>query len=251
MRKALTLTAILVLAAGAASAWDSAYTETFDQTYSVDHGVSVGLDNINGDVVVEVWDRPEVRIYAEKSASSAERLELLEIQVRQSGGSLYVETHYPNSRDLRPEDRRGSSKVEYTLTVPRFAEMDGIEMVNGDLRIDGVEGGISAETVNGMVAVRGAAGEIDVETVNGDIELRLGAAVSNDIDASSVNGRIEIYCTGSADVRAETVNGRLSNDVGIEVRKGRYVGASMNGTIGGGGPVISMETVNGAIYIGS
>jgi len=251
MRKALTLTAVLILAAGAASAWDSAYTETFDRTYSVDHGVSVGLENINGDVVVEVWDRPEVRVYAEKSASSAERLELLVIRVHESAGEIYVETDYPDSRDLSREDRRGHSKVEYTLTVPRFAEIDEIELVNGDLRIDSVEGAIDAETVNGTIVVGGAAGRIDLETVNGGIELRLGPAVGDDISLSSVNGRIEVFCTGSADIRAETVNGRLSNDFGIEVRKGRYVGASMDGVVGGGGPIISMETVNGSIHIGS
>ena len=42
--------------------------------------------------------------------------------------------------------------------------------------------------------------------------------------------------TGSAEIRAETVNGRISNDFGIEVKKGKYVGSSMNGSIGGGGP---------------
>ena len=62
---------------------------------------------------------------------------------------------------------------------------------------------------------------------------------------------VELITTGPGDVRAETVNGRLSNDFGIEVKKGRYVGASMNGTIGGGGPRIDLETVNGSIHISS
>ena len=56
---------------------------------------------------------------------------------------------------------------------------------------------------------------------------------------------------GSADVRAETVNGRISNDFGIEVHKGKYVGSSMNGAVGAGGPTIELETVNGAIHLRS
>ena len=209
MRKIMTLTAVALLAVGAA--WAGNYTETFDQTYSVDHGTRVGLENINGDVTIEVWDQPEVRVYAVKSASSYERLEALRIEVDASSRGILVETHYPNSRDLSQEDRHGHSEVEYTLTVPRSALLEGIELINGDLVIDGVEGGADCDTVNGNIVVRGAGGEIELETVNG----------------------------------------RIENDFGIEVKKGKYVGSSMSGSVGGGGPSLDMETVNGAIRLTS
>ncbi len=80
-------------------------------------------------------------------------------------------------------DRHGHSEVEYTLTVPRFASIDGVDLVNGDLLIDGVEGDIEADTVNGTIVVRGAAGEIELDTVNGGIELELGSIVNHDVIA--------------------------------------------------------------------
>jgi len=249
MRKVMTLAAVVLLATGSALAGD--YTEIFDQTYSVDHGGQVGLENINGDVTIEVWDQAEVRVYAVKSASSPERLASLEIEVDASSRGIFVDTHYPSSRDLGFADRHGHMEVEYTLTVPRFASIDGLDLVNGDLLIHGVEGDIDADTVNGSIVVRGAAGEIELETVNGGIELELGSAVSKDVTLGSVNGTIEVFLTGSAEIRAETVNGRISNDFGIEVKKGKYVGSSMNGTIGGGGPTIELETVNGRIRVSS
>ncbi len=249
MKQVMTLAAVVLLAAGAA--WAGGYTETFDQTYAVDHGSLVGLENINGDVTIEIWDQPEVRVYAVKSASSPERLEALKIDVNASSRGVFVDTHYPNSRDLSQADRHGHSEVEYTLTVPRLATIDGVELVNGDLLIDGVEGSVEADTVNGTIVVRGASGEIELETVNGGIELELGSSVSDEISLSSVNGTIEVYLNGSAEIRAETVNGKIRNDFGIEVKKGKYVGSSMNGTIGGGGPTIEIETVNGGIRVGS
>lgn len=249
MRKAFILSAMVLLIAGAAVAGD--YTEVFDQTYPADHGVSVGLENINGDLTIEVWDQAEVRVYAVKKASSQERLEALKIEVNASSRGVFVDTHYPNSRDLSYADRNGRTEVEYTLSVPRFAVIEDVDLVNGDLLIDGVEGGIDADTVNGTIVVRRAAGEIELETVNGQIELELGPVVKDDVSVSSVNGTIEVFTTGSAEIRAETVNGRIRNDFGIEVKKGKYVGSSMNGTVGGGGPVIDMETVNGAIYLSS
>ena len=249
MRKIMSLAAIVLLAAAAASAGN--YTETFDQTYPVDHGAEVGLENINGDLTIEVWDRAEVRVYAVKSASSPERMDALKIDVDASARGVFIDTHYPNSRDLSFDDRHGHSKVEYTLTVPRFAVIDGVELVNGDLLIDGVEGSVDADTVNGTIVVRGASGEIELETVNGGIELELGPGVIDQISLSSVNGTIEVFLTGSAEIRAETVNGRITNDFGLEVKKGKYVGSSMRGSIGAGGPVIELETVNGGIQVSS
>lgn len=249
MKQVMTVVAVVLLAAGAA--WAGDFTEIFDQTYALDNGGRVGIENINGDVTIEVWDQAEVRVYAVKQASSPARLEALTIEVDASSRGVFIDTHYPNSRDLGFADRQGHSEVEYTLTVPRFASIDGVDLVNGDLLIDGVEGDIEADTVNGTIVVRGAGGEIELDTVNGRIELELGSAVNHDVTLGSVNGTIEVFLTGGAEIRAETVNGRISNDLGIEVKKGKYVGSSMNGSIGGGGPVVEIETVNGGITVGS
>jgi DUF4097 and DUF4098 domain-containing protein YvlB len=249
MKRVLTVTAVLLLAVGAAFAGD--YTETFDQTYAMAPDGQVGLENINGDVTIEAWDRNEVRVFAVKSASSPERLEALKIDVDASSSRVFIDTHYPNSRDLGHEDRHGHSEVEYTLSVPRFAAVDGVELVNGDLRVEGVEGGVSAETVNGAIVVRGAAGGIELETVNGGIELELGSAIADEVSLSSVNGPIEVFLSGSADFEVETVNGRIRNDFGIEVKKGKYVGSSMRGSVGGGGPRVEIDTVNGSVTVSS
>jgi DUF4097 and DUF4098 domain-containing protein YvlB len=79
----------------------------------------------------------------------------------------------------------------------------------------------------------------------------LGSAARDEISLSSVNGTIEVFLDGSAEIEAETVNGRIRNDFGIEVKKGKYVGSSMSGSIGGGGPAIEIETVNGGIRVSS
>lgn len=249
MKRLMTMAAVVLLAAGAAVAGE--YTETFDRTYPMDHGGRVALENINGDVTIEVWDEAEVRVYAVKRASSTERLNALRIDVDASERGVFVDTHYPNSRDLGDGDRHGRMEVEFTLTVPRFATIDGVELVNGDLIIDGVEGDVEADTVNGEIVVRGASGEVELETVNGGIELELGPGPSKEISLSSVNGTIEVFLSGSAEIRAETVNGTIRNDFGIEVKKGKYVGSSMNGSVGSGGPSIELETVNGGIRITS
>jgi DUF4097 and DUF4098 domain-containing protein YvlB len=256
MKTVLGVLGVLLLVAAAGSA-DEAYQEVIDRTYPLSAGGTVSLENVNGDVTVEAWDRDEVRVHAVKSAGSQELLDELEVKIDATSSAVRIDTKYPSSRGWRDhgDEHRESSrhtKVEYTLTVPRTAAIRDFDLVNGDLLVVGVAGGVEADTVNGDIVVREVAGSAELETVNGGIELRLDRAAAGDrIDLEAVNGTIDLYLgsgTG-AEIRAETVNGRLSNDFGIDIRKGKYVGASFQGSIGGGGAQVELETVNGRIAV--
>ena len=132
--------------------------------------------------------------------------------------------------------------------------LDEIDLVNGNLTVVGVEGGIDAATVNGNIMVRDCAGSASLGTVNGGIEAHVDRlSFDNKLDLEAVNGRLDLYLASSlgADLSADTVNGSLKNDFGIEVRKGKYVGSDFHGSVGGGGAKVSLETVNGSINVHS
>ena len=248
---AVMMSVVLVTAGWAAAG--AGYEEIVDQSYPLAAGGSVALDNVNGDVSIEVWERNEVRVYAVKSASSPELLDELEVKVDAGKNQVRIDTHYPSMRGSDHERRR-FTKVEYTLTVPRTAMLDEIELVNGNLTVVGVEGGIDAGTVNGNVMVRDCAGNTNLGTVNGGIEAHIDRLAFGDkLDMESVNGRLDLYLAASigADLRADTVNGSLKNDFGIAVRKGKYVGSDFQGSVGRGGAKVSLETVNGSINVHS
>lgn len=236
------------------TAWGSAdqeYSEVFDQTFALEAGGSVSLDNVNGDVSIEVWERPEVHVKAVKKASSQELLDGLEIKIKEDGSAIRIDTHYPSTRG-QWNGNQTHLEVEYTLTIPRWAVLDRVELVNGNLTVVGVEGGVWAESVNGTIVVRESAGDAGLSTVNGGIELyadRLGG--DNKVELESVNGSIELFLSGSAgaEIRAESVNGKIRNDFGLEVHKGKYVGSDLQGIVGSGGARVEIETVNGKIAV--
>lgn len=243
--------AVAVLAIGAAGIAFAQVEETFDRTYPLAPDGRISLDNINGDVTVEVWDNAEVRVWAVKRASDADRLRDLRIEVDASDRDLRIRTEYPSSRGFGSGDR-GHSEVEYSLTVPRGAEIDGFDLINGNLRIVGVEGGVEVDSVNGDIELEGVWAPIELESVNGTIDVRLDAlAPGDEVKLDSVNGRIEVFLAPGvgADLDVETVNGSIRNDFGLPVHKGKYVGRDLRGAIGGGGAELSIETVNGAIRI--
>jgi DUF4097 and DUF4098 domain-containing protein YvlB len=249
MIRKLSYLAILVLVLAAGSAAAGEHKDYFDETYSMDETGTVGLENINGNVTIEVWDRAEVRVQAEKQASSAKLLQELTIEVDASKSSVRIDTKYPKTRGFS-----GKLEVEYTLTVPRDAAIDKVELVNGSMFVTGVQGGVCAESVNGKLIARDVAGSMKLSTVNGAIESELSRLdnVSN-IEISSVNGKINLAMPSSADafIDAQTVNGRISNEFGLDVHKGKYVGSDMRGEVGSGRIRVELETVNGGIELNS
>jgi DUF4097 and DUF4098 domain-containing protein YvlB len=229
--------------------------EEFHQTYPLSATGRVGLENINGGVQVKVWDRPSVQLDAVKHAYRKERLAEAKIEVNSSDDNIHIKTNYP---DWNLTFRSGNDRydnpatVDYTLTIPRTAILDSIELVNGAVDIDGVEGSVKASSINGRVVARSLRGDVKLSTINGPLEatfVQLNDA--KPISLSSVNGSVTLVIPSdsSASVRAGTVHGGISNDFGMRVKHGEYVGHSLDGQIGNGGPRIKLGNVNGAISI--
>jgi hypothetical protein len=53
----------------------------------------------------------------------------------------------------------------------------------------------------------------------------------------------------NATIKADTLHGQIKTDLGVEVRKGRYVGQDLNARIGTGEAQIKLNSVNGALAI--
>src|SRR5688500_5462921 len=229
--------------------------EEFHQTYPLSATGRVSLENINGGVQIKVWDRAALQLDAIKKAYRKERLDEAKIEVTATEENIRIKTEYPDgNQSFRGGEGRynNPATVEYTLTVPRKAVLDTIELVNGSIDIDAVEGDVKASSINGKVVARGLIGEAKLSTINGQLHAtftRLDGA--KPISLNSVNGSVNLIIPSDANaaIRASTVHGGISNDFGLQVRHGDYVGHNLDGQIGNGGPRIKLENVNGSIKI--
>ena len=228
-------------------------TEAFSQTYPLSATGRVSIANVNGDVHINAWDGNSVKVDAVKRAYSSQRLSEVTIEVQNTADSVQIKTKYPEDRVYSGRDRGDSwASVEYTVSVPRRARVDGAELVNGSLDIEGVQGDVHASLVNGKVKASGLGGEVKLSTVNGGIEANVAALDgAKGVQLNSVNGSIVLVVPSgaSADVKASTVNGPITNDFGIKVEDGQFIGHSMNGQIGSGGARIRLNNVNGSIAV--
>jgi DUF4097 and DUF4098 domain-containing protein YvlB len=230
--------------------------EEFHRTYPLAAGGRVTLENIQGAVRIVAWERNEVRVDAVKRAYTAERLAEAEIRIEANADAIRIKTKYPFDSTTwnndEPRRYNNPAAVDYTLTVPRGAQLDQINLVNGALDIEGVRGDVNANSVNGQVKARGLAGRARLSVVNGRLD-----AVFDHIDEtktvelSSVNGQLNltIPSDANAELRVNTVHGAINNDFGLPVRRGEYVGRELAGRLGRGGAFVKLNSVNGQVTI--
>lgn len=235
----------LLLATGAALA-DA--QETVTRTFEAGADARLRLKNVNGDVRIEAGAGDRFEVTAVKTADKQERLADIEIRFDASGGDLEIEVKHEQDGWSR---RYSAGSVEFTIRVPRGADLDGVELVNGDLEVRGVNGDVRAASVNGDVSGEDLGGNVALSTVNGGVSL-VASGRPDSIGLSSVNGAVELVLPADADasIEASTVHGEIRGTGGLEVKASKWVGSSLNGKIGkGAGTRIELETVNGSIEI--
>lgn len=248
-----TVCALFVLALSAhASDHRGALTEEFHQTYAITSTGRVELDNINGAVHISSWDRNEVKVDAVKYADTKERLDEAKIEIDSGKDYLSIRTKYPDhNNNWNWGSHNNPASVEYTLTVPRTANLDEIKLINGALDVTGVSGEVRASCINGRLEAHDLSGRAKLSTINGRLDARFAQLSGQDVELNSVNGSLEltIPSDSNAEVEASTVSGGINNDFGLRVNHHRFVGHDLRGELGKGGSHIRLSDVNGRIEI--
>ena len=225
-------------------------TEKFEQNYPFDANGTVSVSNINGSIIVEAWDNPQVKLEVVKTADSKESLENVEVKIDARQNVFRVETDYENGRGGWKNGR--SLEVAFHLTVPRTAMLNEIETVNGSVTVSNFTNYTKVSAVNGEVSAANLRGNADLSTVNGTVtaDFQSLEAVKN-IALETVNGKVRLTVPSDANatLKADSLNGEISNDFGLPVRKGQYVGKDLYGKIGSGETQIKMSSVNGSLSV--
>jgi DUF4097 and DUF4098 domain-containing protein YvlB len=241
------LAALLVVgaAAGLAAAREE---ETIKQSYEAGKNPRLSLKNINGDVRIEGGEGRTFEVTAIKSADSKQDLEDADIHFRMDDGRLQIEVDYDDDGWFHHHE---AVRIDFTLTVPRGVRIDTVELVNGDLLLRAIDGGVEASSVNGDVSGEALGGAVELSAVNGDVSL-VASGGSDSIDLSSVNGGVSLVLPADFDasIEASTVHGEIRSTGGLDVQTAKWVGSSVKGSIGkGAGTRIELDTVNGSIDI--
>src|SRR6478672_3643570 len=238
------------------------------------------LSSINGPVSIEPSNDGQVHVRAEKQVNRGSVTDVAFQVIEVPTGDVRIcaiwrrdvcdEEGLHSRRNDDDEDRndRRDVRVKFTVKVPAGVRVSA-GTVNGEMRVRDVSSDVRATTVNGLVEVRNVGGEVRANTVNGgvDVTTRSGPVnantVNGDIDVSlgslahdgamrfrTVNGSVTVETPPGldADVSMETMHGSISSDWPVQL-SGKFGPRRAEGTIGRGGRVIRMTTLNGSVEL--
>lgn len=215
-----------------------------ERTISASQNVVLSVCLASGDVRVQGWDRPEVKV----TATSVRRLEL------QGGGmtpSQRVEVLASNSATAQSgesllSDCRATTDME--ISVPRGATVE-IKLRSGDIEVNEVEEararnasgdisvsriarGIEATSIGGDITATDSAGRVRLVTVGGDVDATNIRALEpgDDFSATSTGGDISLENVGQARLHANTTGGMITL-TGELARRGSYDLNSFSGDV--------------------
>jgi len=142
-----------------------------------------------------------------------------------------------------------SRRVDYHITVPRATAVT-IKSTTSEIRVAGIQGALRVETTNGEITGTALGSSADVRSVNGTITLDLAKLGDAGVRCKLTNGRVVVTVPSDtkATIEASTVNGDIQAEkLSVAVRE--QSGRRLSGTIGGGGPDIRVDLVNGEVRI--
>ena len=250
-------TILLAFAVAAAPALAQAGQEEFHWTGKVAAGQAIEIKGVNGGITATGSTGGDVEVTAVKKGRKSDPGDVKVEVVEHAGGvticAVYPSDGAPNEcapgKGGRMRVRENDVNVEFRVKVPAGVRFLG-RTVNGGIEASGLKADAEAETVNGGVELD-STGTARAQTVNGGITARLGRADwEGTLKLETVNGGIEVRMPSdlSTDVRASTVNGDISTDFPLTVT-GKIARRKLEGTVGSGGRMLEMKTVNGGIEL--
>lgn len=232
------------------------------------------VDNVSGPIRVTAHDGPEVHVLARETlrARSKSHLERARreagLVIDAQGDTIYLVVDGPfrapdGGLRWRHRDLGYEFHYDFEIQLPRKTRLELETVHEGDVEVEGVAGRFDVANVNGAIVMTHVAGHGRAQTVNGGIDASFTARPDGECDFETVNGDIDVDFPGdlAADLRLKTMNGDVYTDFDYtplasskaEPRRkgGRTVWKSLGtgARIGGGGPKMSFETMNGNVYI--
>ena len=243
----------------------SRFKEEFHESHPLKAGGRLYLENMNGSVEIQGWDRETADISGTKSASTEGSLRALRIDVVATDDSIRIRT-------VRPSGHIGGMGARYVINVPRRTRLERINTSNGRIVVAGIEAPARLETSNGSVTAEGVKGGLEVSTSNGSIRVSLaGLADKQPVTLRTSNGSVQLSVENggvgsvgvwtsngsitaqlppslAATLDASTSNGSITNEFGDSFR-GSSSKNHLRGDVAGGGALIRLSTSNGSIHL--
>jgi hypothetical protein len=227
--------------------------EIVEQKYEVAADATLSVQNIDGSIRVYAAEQAVISIQAIKKAYKQERLQGIVVAVNATPNSVTITTSLP-PRHNALSDRSGT--VDYIIVVPQTAKVAQLELVNGEILVEGLRTGGSAKAhlVNGWLAGHNCFGNLDLSVDNGRLDVAYDWWENHEFAVKALNMRGNIRAAfpaeASLNLSATANQGRIANDFDSKKTTPANIIHSVAEVIGPEAQtVISLEALRGNIRI--
>lgn len=253
-RAALPLLSVWLVAVSACNVHFSNQVEakdTWTRSYKVNAGATIELREANGRIRVEAIDGDQVQVQATRvvkaSTDEAAKAGLADFKISETASAdrVEIDSTTPGLQLTMSHSRR----VDYDVKVPRASNLT-IKTTNGKVTVQSVAGAVRIEAVNGDISATGLEQGVDVSAVNGRVQLEFAKIGDTGARCKTTNGQIVVTvpANAKATIAARVTNGVIHTE-NLQMRATEESRRRLDATIGGGGPEIRLETLNGEIRV--
>jgi hypothetical protein len=226
--------------------------DIIEQRYEVDANVTFSVQNVDGSIRVYGADEPAIRFLAIKKAYSAERLQGIVVDVKASRDAVAITTTIPPRKNAL-SDRSGT--VDYIIVVPQAAKITKLDLVNGELLVEGLQkGSAKAHLGNGWLGGHNCFGDLDLSVETGRLEIAYDWWENREFAIKAASDRANVRATfpsdASLNLSATATEGRIANGFASTNSKATDVVHSVAEVIGPDAQtVVSLQARRGNIRI--
>jgi Putative adhesin len=218
---------------------------------------------MNGHINVKTYDGKEV-IVEDSSSPRGPRTPPAPSGMKRIGMASRGLEVEEDDNVITVRNRGGNGNL--TITVPVDTSLH-LNSMSGNIDVDGVHGEVDVHTLNGHVTLTNITGTVTADSQNGPIKATMsGVDTGKPLAFSTLNGIIDV--TFPADFKANltvrSIHGPVYSDFDVTLGGNRAIteknGSSdglfriridntIRGTINGGGPDLTIRTLNGGVYL--
>jgi hypothetical protein len=167
---------------------------------------SLAVRNPLGAVRVQGWDRPEVRIVANKHAGSPSVLSRLRVRVDFGEGGVRVTTgYYLSDNTFNPLPLAGAG-IDLAIDAPRQVALE-VATFRGEVDASGFRSGARLSSQQGHIRVADLEGQVDTRALDGNQWLE---AIRGSLAATGVVGDLDLAGVRGERVDAAVFRGKIT-----------------------------------------
>lgn len=228
--------------------------DEWQRTYALPKGGRLEIINVNGVIDVQPSAGSQVEVLARRQVQTRTEEEaqarLAKVEMLEDVGADHVKIEARTNDQGVSFGPHGRVRIEYRVSVPAGLTTS-FRTESGPVRVHNIDGRITMASTNGPIVGRGLSGSVDASTVNGGVEIGL-TTVSGDSRIVTVNGPATLILSPeiNAELEAAAINGGVTTQDELPLTASDRTNRRVTGRLNRGGPRISVQTTNGGVRVG-